>query len=280
MYSRISIDTSLNQPGRRRRKVIYYRDLVSEMVARELKLLYKRSFLGVAWTLINPLLQLLVLSVVFRSILKAGSNVEHYLAYAFSGILIWTWTQSALFQATGVITGNRILLRQPGFPVAMLPVVTVMTGLIHFILAMPALIGIMMFDQVPLSWNLLLLPIPFFFQFVLTISFAYPLAAMNVSFRDTQHTLGVVLQLLFYLLPVFYAASDVINNPQLPELFRQIYLWNPLLILLQIYRAVLGIENTLPDLSHILSLVAVCAVLLPIGLHIFNQQRQRFVEEV
>ncbi len=280
MYSRISIDTSLNQPGRRRRKVIYYRDLVGEMVARELKLLYKRSFLGVAWTLINPLLQLLVLSVVFRSILKAGSNVEHYLAYAFSGILIWTWTQSALFQATGVITGNRILLRQPGFPVAMLPVVTVMTGLIHFILAMPALIGIMIFDQVALSWNLLLLPIPFFFQFVLTISFAYPLAAMNVSFRDTQHTLGVVLQLLFYLLPVFYAASDVINNPQLPELFRQIYLWNPLLILLQIYRAVLGIENTLPDLSHILSLVAVCAVLLPIGLHIFNQQRQRFVEEV
>jgi lipopolysaccharide transport system permease protein len=280
MYSRISIDTSLNQPGRRRRKVIYYRDLVSEMVARELKLLYKRSFLGVAWTLINPLLQLLVLSVVFRSILKAGSNVEHYLAYAFSGILIWTWTQSALFQATGVITGNRILLRQPGFPVAMLPVVTVMTGLIHFVLAMPALIAIMWFDQVPLSWNLLLLPIPFFFQFVLTISFAYPLAAMNVSFRDTQHTLGVVLQLLFYLLPVFYAASDVINNPQLPEAFRQIYLWNPLLILLQIYRAVLGIENTLPDLSHILSLVAVCAVLLPIGLHIFNQQRQRFVEEV
>jgi lipopolysaccharide transport system permease protein len=280
MYSRIAIDTNLNQPGRRRRKVIYYRDLVGEMVARELKLLYKRSFLGVAWTLINPLLQLLVLSVVFRSILKAGSNVEHYLAYAFSGILIWTWTQSALFQATGVITGNRILLRQPGFPVAMLPVVTVMTGLIHFVLAMPALIGIMMFDQVPLSWNLLLLPIPFFFQFVLTISFAYPLAAMNVSFRDTQHTLGVVLQLLFYLLPVFYAASDVINNPQLPELFRQIYLWNPLLILLQIYRAVLGIENTLPDLSHILSLVAVCAVLLPIGLHIFNQQRQRFVEEV
>jgi lipopolysaccharide transport system permease protein len=280
MYSRISIDTSLNQPGRRRRKVIYYRDLVSEMVARELKLLYKRSFLGVAWTLINPLLQLLVLSVVFRSILKAGSNVEHYLAYAFSGILIWTWTQSALFQATVVITGNRILLRQPGFPVAMLPVITVMTGLIHFVLAMPALIAIMWFDQVPLSWNLLLLPIPFFFQFVLTISFAYPLAAMNVSFRDTQHTLGVVLQLLFYLLPVFYAASDVINNPQLPEAFRQIYLWNPLLILLQIYRAVLGIENTLPDLSHILSLVAVCAVLLPIGLHIFNQQRQRFVEEV
>jgi lipopolysaccharide transport system permease protein len=159
-------------------------------------------------------------------------------------------------------------------------VITVMTGLIHFVLAMPALIAIMWFDQVPLSWNLLLLPIPFFFQFVLTISFAYPLAAMNVSFRDTQHTLGVVLQLLFYLLPVFYAASDVINNPQLPEAFRQIYLWNPLLILLQIYRAVLGIENTLPDLSHILSLVAVCAVLLPIGLHIFNQQRQRFVEEV
>jgi lipopolysaccharide transport system permease protein len=263
-----------------RRQLTYYRDLLWELVVRELKLLYKRSLLGVAWTLLNPLLQLLLFSFVFRLILRTGSTIEHYLAYVFSGILIWTWTQSTLFQATGVITGNRTFLRQPGFPVLMLPIVTVMTGFIHFLLAIPALVIIMLFDRVPLSLNLLLLPIPFFLQFILTISFAYPLAAMNVTFRDTQHTLGVILQLLFYLLPIFYAATDVGQNAQIPPLLRQLYRCNPMLILIQIYRCVLGIEATLPDSWQILSLVVICAILLPIGYRIFDHQRQRFVEEV
>jgi lipopolysaccharide transport system permease protein len=263
-----------------RRRIIYFADLLGELVQRDLKLLYKRSLLGVAWTLLNPLLQLLLFTIVFRLILKTGSNIEHYLAYVFSGILIWTWTQSTLFQATGVITGNRTFLRQPGFPVLMLPVVTVMTGFIHFLLAMPALLAIMLFDRVALSPNLLLLPIPFLLQFILTISFAYPLAAMNVTFRDTQHTLGVILQLLFYLLPIFYAVTDVTQNLQIPPLWRELYRWNPLLILLQVYRAVLGIEGSLPEWWRVLSLVVICVVLLPIGYRIFDHQRQRFVEEV
>jgi lipopolysaccharide transport system permease protein len=280
MYSRVQPRSQLTKSQLTKRQAIYYRDLLWELVSRELKLLYKRSLLGVAWTLINPLLQLALFTLVFRLILKAGGNIQHYLAYVFSSILIWTWTQSTLFQATGVITGNRTLLRQPEFPVAMLPVVTVMTGFIHFLLAMPALLIIMWFDRVPFTANLLLLPIPFFLQFILTLSFAYPLAAMNVTFRDTQHTLGVILQLMFYILPIFYSANDVIQNPQMPEILRQIYLCNPILILLQVYRGVLGVEATLPESWRILGLVLLSGLLLPIGYRIFDRQRQRFVEEV
>jgi lipopolysaccharide transport system permease protein len=262
------------------RQLVYYRDLLWELVARELKLLYKRSLLGVAWTLINPLLQLLLFWLVFRVVLNAGGNIQSYAAYVFSGILIWSWTQSTLFQATGVITNNRSLLRQPSFPVAMLPVATVMTGFIHFVLALPALMSILWFEQVGLSPTLLLLPIPFFLQFIFTVSFAYPLAAMNVTFRDTQHTLGVILQLMFYILPIFYTVADVVNNPKLPIWVKELYLWNPMLILLQIYRSVLGIEATMPEWWRILGLVGICVGLLPIGYRIFNHQRQRFVEEV
>ncbi len=275
MYLRIQNASQIRQAGRRRRQLTYYRDLVGELVSRELKVLYKRSALGVAWTLINPLLQLVVFSVVFQVVLKAGGGIQYYSSYAFSGLLIWGWTQSSLFQATGLITGNRNLIRQPGFPVAILPIVTVMTGLVHFLLALPALLVIMAVDRVNFSLTWLVLPVLMLLQFVLTISFAYPLAALNVKFRDTQHTLGVVLQLMFYLLPIFYAV-----NPQtLPAGLIQFYRWNPMVALIEAYRAVL-LYGTLPDWNSLLLLVVVGALLLPIGYRIFKHERARFVEEI
>jgi lipopolysaccharide transport system permease protein len=263
------------QSHSRQRQVIYYRDLLWSLVVRELKVLYKRSVLGVAWTLLNPLLQLLVFSIIFQQVLKAGEGIDHYISYAFSGLLIWGWTQSALFQATGLITGNRPLIRQPTFPVPILPIVTVTTGLIHFILALPALAIIMALDHISLTWNILLFPVLLGLQFILTLSFAYPLAALNVTFRDTQHTLGVILQLLFYLLPIFYTVHD----KNIPEWLQTFYAWNPLVILIEAYRAIL-LDGKLPPTSGLLTLVAIGCVLLPIGYRIFQRQSERFVEEV
>jgi lipopolysaccharide transport system permease protein len=258
-----------------RRQIIYYFDLLWCLVVRELKVLYKRSLLGVAWTLLNPLLQLLVFSVIFQQVLKAGAGIEHYISYAFSGLLIWGWTQSALFQATGLITGNRPLIRQPNFPVPILPIVTVTTGLIHFLLALPALAVIMAIDHVTIGWSILLFPLLLALQFILTLSFAYPLAALNVTFRDTQHTLGVILQLLFYLLPIFYTIDD----RSIPQWLGAIYTWNPLVILIEAYRAIL-LKGTFPSPLGLLTLAIIGAVLLPIGYRIFQRQSERFVEEV
>lgn len=255
----------------RKRQIIYYRDLIRELVSRDLKLLYKRSMLGVAWTLLNPLLQLLVFAFVFRSVLKV--NIPQYASFAFSGLLIWIWTQTSLFQSTGLITGNRPLIRQPGFPIAVLPIVTVTTGLIHFLLALPVLFLFMVINGVELTANVLLLPLLLFLQFILTVSFAYPLAALNVTFRDTQHTLGVLLQLMFYLLPIFYDLNQV------PEHLRPLYVLNPMVMLLESYRAIL-IYGQPPAWQALLGLMVISGILLPIGYRIFKQQSQRFVEEI
>lgn len=255
----------------RKRQVIYYRDLIRELVVRDLKLLYKRSALGVAWTLINPLLQLLVFAFVFRSVLKV--DIPQYASFAFSGLLIWIWTQTALFQATGLITGNRPLVRQPGFPIAVLPIITVSTGLIHFLLALPVLLVFMAINGVQLTAYILLLPLLLILQFILTVSIAYPLAALNVTFRDTQHTLGVLLQLMFYILPIFY------NLDQVPDHLRSFYTFNPMVSLLESYRAVL-IYGHAPDWQSLLFLTVTSALLLPIGYRIFKRQSQRFVEEI
>ncbi|MCZ0899624.1 ABC transporter permease, partial [Microcoleus sp. HI-ES] len=108
-----------------RRKIAHFFDLLRVLVDRDMKLLYKRSALGIAWTLINPLLQLAVFSFVFRSVIPI--NIPQFSSFAFSGLLIWSWSQTALFQATGLITNNKALIRQPNFPTAILPVVTTMT---------------------------------------------------------------------------------------------------------------------------------------------------------
>ncbi|MEG3839010.1 ABC transporter permease [Microcoleus sp. herbarium14] len=254
-----------------RRKVTHFFDLLRELVDRDMKLIYKRSALGIAWTLINPLLQLAVFSFVFRSVIPV--NIPQFSSFAFSGLLIWNWSQIALFQATGLITGNLALIRQPNFPTAILPVVTTTTGLIHFLLALPVLIIFLAVDGVQPNSVLLYLPLLIVIQFVLTVSLAYPLAAMNVTFRDTQHTLGVVLQMLFYLTPIFYDLSSV------PKQYQPLYQLNPMVPLIEAYRAIL-LKGMQPDWSALLIVSVVVAVLLPIGLGIFRRQSDRFVEEL
>jgi lipopolysaccharide transport system permease protein len=254
-----------------RRKIAHFFDLLRVLVDRDMKLLYKRSALGIAWTLINPLLQLAVFSFVFRSVIQI--NVPQFSSFAFSGLLIWTWSQTALFQATGLITSNKALIRQPNFPTAILPVVTTMTGLIHFLLALPVLIIFLAVDGIRPSSTLFVLPLLMVIQFVLTVGLAYPLAAINVTFRDTQHTLGVLLQMLFYLTPIFYDLNSV------PKEFQPFYQLNPMVPLLEAYRAIL-LKGTQPDWQALLIVSLVVAVILPIGLAIFRRQSNTFVEEL
>lgn len=254
-----------------RRQIAHFFDLLRVLVDRDMKLLYKRSALGIAWTLINPLLQLAVFSFVFRSVIPI--NIPQFSSFAFSGLLIWTWSQTALFQATGLITSNKALIRQPNFPTAILPVVTTMTGLIHFLLALPVLIIFLAIDGIQPSSVLFLLPLLMVIQFVLTVGLAYPLAAVNVTFRDTQHTLGVLLQMLFYLTPIFYDLNSV------PKEFQPFYQLNPMVPLLEAYRAIL-LKGTQPDWQALLIVSLMVAVILPIGLAIFRRQSNTFVEEL
>lgn len=233
--------------------------------------MYKRSALGVAWTLINPLLQLAVFVFVFQVVIPV--NVPQYASHVFSGLLVWTWFQSSLYQATGVIISSRSLIRQPGFPVAILPIVIVTTGLVHFVLALPALFVFLLLDGIQLTPFVLLLPILQLIQFSLTVSFSYFLAALNVTFRDTQHTLGVVLQLLFYVTPIFYDVQGI------PSKYGSIYGLNPMVHIVTAYRQIL-IRGTAPSWLALGVVAGVAMILLPIGYGVFKRQSARFVEEI
>ncbi|TMA57854.1 MAG: ABC transporter permease, partial [Deltaproteobacteria bacterium] len=171
------------------------------------------------------------------------------------------------------ITGSRELIRCPGFPAAILPVVTVATNLIHFLLSFPVLLLFLLLNGTGLSLTILASPLVMVLQFILTLSLAYLVATANVIFRDTQHLLGVLLQLLFFLSPVFYDASTV------PARYQSLYRLNPLVHLIDAYRAVL-LRGTLPEGLPLLALGVVAVGLLYVGLKVFTQTSYRFVEEL
>lgn len=256
----------------RSERLIYLRDLVLILVGRDLKLRYKRSWLGIGWTLLNPLAQLLVFYFIFTAVLPL--NVPHYPSFLFTGILAWNWFQSALLLAAGAIVDHRELIRQPGFPPAVLPIATVTSNLIHFLLALPILFVFLVIDGSRLTIYFVALPLAISIQFVLTLGLAYLVATFQVTFRDTQYLLGVILQLMFFLTPIFYDASVI------PERYQTLYQLNPMVHLTDAYRALL-MRGELPNnLLSLLSLGIISIALLLFGYGIFKKASSDFVDEL
>jgi lipopolysaccharide transport system permease protein len=253
------------------RRLTYLRDLLRELVARDMKLRYKRSILGVAWSLLNPLIQMLVFIFLFRRVMTL--DIPNYPSFVFTGVLAWNWFQNAVLLATGAITSNRELIRRPGFPTAILPVVTVTTNLIHFLLALPVPLLFLVLSGGRLTSAILSLPLVIVLQFVLILGLGYLVATFQVTFRDTQHLLGVFFMLLFYLTPVFYDASII------PARYQTFYQLNPMAHLITAYRAIL-IQGDLPDLRALLALCVLGLLLLWLGHAVFTRASIRFVEEL
>jgi lipopolysaccharide transport system permease protein len=248
-----------------------FRDLVFELVLRDLKLRYRRTAMGVVWLFAFPVVQVLVLNFVFTVVLPAG--VHNYALFVAIGVLVWTWFQSSLIMATTAITGNRELVRRPGMPAAALPLTTVATNLVLLLLAAPAVVGLVVWSGGYIGADAALIPVAVAVQFVLTLGLAYLVAGLNVSFRDTQHLVPLVLLLAFFISPVFYEVGNV------PDQYRALYDMNPFVILLDAYRA--PFLHSAP-LSWIqLGNVGLYALALGLFGHIFFRRASRsFAEEI
>jgi lipopolysaccharide transport system permease protein len=252
-------------------RLVYLRDLLSVLVSREMKLRYKRSTLGFAWSLLNPLAQMLVFSFIFRKVLPL--NIPNYPAFLISGLLAWNWFNASLYQATDAIVGNRDLIRRPGFPTAILPVVTVTSHMVHFLLALPILAIFLAASGIYLTPAVLVLPLVIALQFIFTLSLAYLAATFHVTFRDTQYLLGIFLLLGFYLTPVFYDAGAI------PQQYQAVYRINPMLDLIESYRLIL-LHGQLPSALSVIELGLVSCILLFVGFRVFKAASDRFVEEL
>lgn len=252
-------------------KVSYLRDLLSELVRRDIRLRYRRSVLGVAWSLLNPLAQLLVFNFVFSRVLPL--KIPNYPLFLFIGLVLWNWFQSSLVSGTGAIVDHRDLIKRPGFPTGILPVVMVATHFVQLLLALPVVLIFVILNRIQITPAIAILPILFLVQFVLTLSLVYAAAAAHVTFRDTQHLLGIFLLLGFYLSPIIYESSSI------PVQVQSIYRLNPLVFLIEASRGAI-MKGEWPAASGLFLLFIISSCLLWTGYLIFKYASQRFVEEL
>lgn len=246
-------------------------DLLRELLIRDIKVKYKRSVLGIAWSLVTPILQLFVFYFLFCLVFSV--KIPRFSLFTFCGILAWTWFQSSIIHGVGVIVGSRELLRQPGFPAAILPVLAVGANLVNFLISLVVLMIVLVLSGTPLKAGIYALPFVVAVQFVLTLSLTYFLAACNVIFRDMQHIVGVLLQLYFFMTPVFYDVASI------PERYRTLYMLNPMARILGAYRTSL-MEGRAPEWLPLLIIGVLCAVFVGLSLKFFRKTSYRFVEEL
>ena len=263
--------TSSALPLKLAHELEHKRDLLIELVVRDLKLRYKRSYLGIAWTLVNPLTQLAVYTFVFQILFRV--ETPHFMIYLFIGITSWTWTQASILEGTMAILANRDLIRQPAFPAVLLPNVAVGSHLLHFLLTFPITFAMIYFSwELTIQPAILWLPLVMVVQYLFTLTFSLLAACVHVNFRDTQYLLGVFLMLGFFLTPIIYEISMV------PEKYRWVYYVNPMTYIVDAYRAPL-IRGEMPDLVALGLVAGISAVLLRLFYLLFQRVSSSFVEE-
>jgi len=222
-------------------QLVRFRGLLATLVSRELKARYRGSALGYVWSLVNPLLLLVVYTFVFGFILKARfAGAEPYGLFLMAGLFPWVWVSTSLLEGSQSLISNAGLIRKAVFPAIVLPMVSVVSNMVHFVLALPILAAALIVGRslgYPVGGlGVLALPAVIALQFFAVGGASAGLAALNAHFKDVRDILANVLTLLFYLTPVIYPLAFVAQYPKLEWAIRWL---NPFTPFTLAYQAVL-----------------------------------------
>ena len=259
------------------RQLFRYRALISSLVARELNARYRGSVLGFFWSFINPLLLLLIYTLVFTVVLPGAHppELEPFALFMFCGILPWTWFSSSLLESSNVLVAGGNLIKKVLFPAEVLPIVTVLAGLVHFCLGLPILAAFLIYYRVPVTpTDLLWFPVIVAIQLVLTVGLALLVSALTVHFRDVRDLLSNLLTLWFFATPIIYPIS------QAPARVRRLLYLNPFTHQATAYQEVLFRPGPFTQWPRLLEVGAASVLVLLFGYFVFDRLRDTFAEEV
>ena len=189
------------------REIFRYRALIQTLVSRELKARYRGSVLGFLWSLLNPFFLMLVYWLVFSIYMRFG--MKNYHVFLFCGLLPWVWFSSSLLEGCNSIISGSNLVKKVLFPAEILPIVVILSNLLHFILALPILLIFLFSSGISLGWNILGFPIVVAVQLLFSISIVLLLAAFSVHYRDIQQILANLVTLWFFLSPIIYPLTGL-----------------------------------------------------------------------
>lgn len=245
-----------------------FQPLLYELVARDVKIKYRKSALGVLWTLLNPLLLMIILSIVFSNLFKF--DVENYPLYLLSGQILFNFYNESTSGAMTSILGNASLVKKVYIPKYLFVMSRVASSAINILSSICALIFVMLFTRMELHFTMLLVFIPLLYLVTFSLGVGMILAAVTVKFRDIMHLYSVFLTALMYLTPVIYPIS------MLPEWVKIIVNLNPLTGILNIFRNLM-IYNKMPSIGEFFISLVIVIVTLMLGLWVFYKQQDEFI---
>lgn len=245
-----------------------FRPLLEELVARDIKIKYRKSVLGVLWTLLNPLLMMIVLTIVFSNLFKF--DIDNFPLYILSGQIIFNFFSAATTDAMSAIIGSAALIKKIYVPKYLFVISRVFSSTINLLASFTALLLVMIAMRAELHWTVLLVPVPLILLMLFSLGVGLFLAAITVKFRDVMHLYSVFTTALLYLTPVIYPMSI------LPSWLYKIVMLNPLTNMLTMFRDVM-INNMIFDWTSLAVAVVETILMLVLGLYVFYKNQDKFI---
>src|SRR5713226_4021824 len=255
-------------------EVLAYWELTTNLIARDLKTKYRGSVLGVFWSLLNPLLLMVVYTAVFSVIVRVPvPGNGPYPVFLLAGLVPWNAFAQSLTNATTSVVDNAGIVRKVYFPLEILPVSAVLSASVNFLISLTLLAALTIIFGVHLGLSVLLLPFLILLQIAFTIGLGSLLAAFDVFFRDVQYFLSVLLTVWFFGTPVVYSLDLV------PHRLRAVFLANPMAWLVSCYQSI-WVYGRMPRWTYLGAFTVVALAMLAVGLLGYGRLKRRFAEEV
>lgn len=248
-----------------------YRELLKTTVKKEVRSKYKNSFLGVLWSFLNPLLQIMVYAVIFSLILS--NQQPHYAIFLCCGLIPWTFFSSAINKAAFTFIENGNIIKKVYFPREIIPISVVTGETVNFLISTLIILGFVVLGGIGISKYILLYPFILLTQYLIILAIAFVISSICVYLRDLQHFIGIALQLLFYAAPIVYAPSSI------PENYQWILQFNPMTYIINAYRDIFYYQ-TMTDLKPILIVFIIAIIGCILGYCIFEKLQKGFAEQL
>lgn len=249
-----------------------YREFLYTSVKKDIRGKYKASFLGVLWSFINPLLQVLIYAIVFPYIMRIQQ--ENYLVFLICGIIPWTWFTTTISSGTACIVNNSDLIKKVYFPREILPISVVTSGMVNFAISCIIILMFVLIGKVGISWHLVFLPMIMILQYIISLAFIFFTSAIDVYIKDVEYIIMFIVNLLFYATPILYT-SKLFDGSRFAFIFKI----NPMAHIIEAYRDIFY-SHQIPNIRNLLILFAIGIVLLVIFYNVFKKLEKRFAEEI
>lgn len=258
----------LNELKRRMDVFMKYNPLLINLVSRDIKVRYRRSVLGLLWTVLNPLMMMIIITIVFSTLFK--QNIENFPIYYLAGSLIFSFNSETTSNALYSIIGNSSLMKKVYVPKYLFPLSKIVSGLVNLGFSIIAMFIVMLALRVPFKPTLLLLPIPVLYVFLFSSGLGLLLSALTVFFRDIAHFYGVFIMAWTYFTPIFYPETI------LPETVMKIMRLNPMYHFVSYSRS-LVLDGIFPGMKENLICCCISLLSMAIGIFVFYKKQDKFV---